>query len=323
LVRTSKILLSKLALYWAGLTTGFAILWSVIINYVHLTGTVPAISLIIPMILAAVSSVLLYFERDHLILEYDDDWFLIKKGRRETAKHYWTEFKECSIVRDNYSRNKVRVYFERDGRHLDIDSSACGMDSYRFRDFILDRIRSPRSSQSSIIEGLEREIQRGRASWVADLSETFKNYQISGEVFPLVARGGTRPKGFLLSRFIAYTIMPNYNVCLYTCEVGQEKNTKSEILRLVRIIETQRHQKDVKWSWLLLLSDDDPPSATASMIEQFGNKDVGIGCINMMTGRVITSPNQLGRSLTGQMRMNRLIRDIRRRKLPGTYPSTR
>ena len=29
-------------------------------------------------------------------------------------------------------------------------------------------------------------------------------------------------------------------------------------MRLVRIIETQRDQKDIKWSWLLLFSEDDP-----------------------------------------------------------------
>ena len=43
-------------------------------------------------------------------------------------------------------------------------------------------------------------------------------YDISGESFPLVAKGNTRPKGFLLSRFVAFTVMPDYQVCLYASE---------------------------------------------------------------------------------------------------------
>ena len=278
-----------------------------------------------PVLLGLGVSVLVYFVRDHEVLEYDDDGYTVIRGRGVSVKQDWRDFKECSVVRDSYGRNKLRAYFERDGRHSDIDSSACGIDTYVFRDFILDHIRPSKLDRPAIFEGLEREIQRGRASWVADLTETFREYQISGEVFPLIARGGTRPKGFLLSRFVAFTLMPNYNVCLYACMLDAEKNSRVDVMRWVRILETQRDQKDIKWSWLLLLTENDPSSSTAGLIEQFGNKDIGIGCINVVTGRVITSPNQLGRSLTGQMRMNRLIQDIRRRNYSRVkgYPSTR
>jgi hypothetical protein len=260
-----------------------------------------------------VFSVLLYFLHDHQVLEYDQDGYQITKGRSNVTSHKWIEFKECSIARDSYGKLRVRAYEERDGRHFDIDSAACGMDPFAFRDFLLGRINERNTDGEPTFEGLEREIQRGRASWVADLTETFKEYQLSGEVFPLIARGGTRPKGFLLSRFVALTLMPNYNVCLYACSFNVGQN-KSDIMRLVRIIETQRDQKDIKWSWLLIFSEDDPSLSTAKLIEEFGNKDIGLGFINMITGNTITSPNQLGRSLRGQMKMNKLIRDIRSRR---------
>jgi len=325
LVRKSKIQISKIALYWAGFTLVFSILWSILLNAFHLAGMGPALSLIAPVLLGLGVSVLVYFSRDHEVLEYDDNGYETTKGRKATARQEWRMFKECSVVKDGYGRNKIRAYFDRDGRHSDIDASGCGVDPYVLRDFIFDHIRSTKLDRSVIFEGLEREIQRGRASWVADLTETFREYQISGEVFPLIARGGTRPRGFLLSKFVAFTLMPNYNVCLYACMLDAERNNRADVMRRVRILETQRDQKDIKWSWLLLLAENDPPSATATLIEEFGNKDIGIGCINIVTGRVITSPNQLGRSLTGQMRMNRLIQDIRSRNYPGArnYPSTR
>ena len=306
---------SRIAIYWAPLTLGFLILWSVAMNLLGLSGLIPALSLVGPMLLGAVSSVALYFLHDHRELEYDDGGYRERIGRRDLDPHQWSEFKECSLVKDNYGRQKVRAYFERDGTHLDIDSSGCGLDPYRFRDFVSSRIdpHTPEERPPDLLGGLERELHRGRARWLADLSETFRDYQISGEMFPLLARGGTRPKGFLLSRFMAYTIMPNYNVCMYAQWVDAS-HAKEQVMRLLRIVETQRDQKDIKWSWLLLLSDEPAPDSLNNLISRFGNRDVGLGYVNISTGEMSTSPNQLGRSMANQMRLNRLVIDLQRRK---------
>jgi len=315
LVRKSKVQYSKIAVYWAPLTVGFAILWSVAINLLGLSGLLPALSLVAPILLGAISAIVLYFLRDHQEVEYDDRGFRERRGKKDLAPHQWSEFKECSIVKDSYGRQKVRAYLERDGSHYDIDASACGLDPYMFRDFVSSRLnsRSPEERPPDLIGGLERELQRGRARWVADLSETFRDYNVSGEVFPLLARGGTRPKGFLLSRFVAFTIMPNYNVCMYAQWIDGS-HAKEQVMRLLRVVETQRDQKDIKWSWLLLLSDEPASESVNKLVGQFGNREVGLSFVNMSTGEILTSPNQLGRSMANQMRLNRLIYDLRRRK---------
>jgi hypothetical protein len=316
LTRSSKLHVSRVVFYWAILSLGLLILWTFVLNALEISGIGPALSLAVPMILGAILSVSLYLTRDRQVLEYDDEGYSIIRGRRTPEDHKWNEFKECSVAKDSWGRNKVRLYVSRDGQHADIDSSACGVDSYKLRDFILARLSNERLSEqqtSRVFDGLEREIQRGRASWVADLNETFKSYQASGEVFPLMARGGTRPKGFLLSRFLAVTVMPSYEVALYAYDVsGPDKVTKSRVMRLVRVIMALRDEKNIKWSWLVLVCDEEPPPSVSSLIEEFGNKDIGIGCIDVNTGRLITSSNQLGRSLSRQMRLHHLIRDLNR-----------
>lgn len=321
MVRSSKVQISKIVFYWAVLTVVFAVFWTFLLNIVQLHGVGPAFSLAVPVSLGGISAIALYFKRDHQTLEYDEAGYRIIRGKRTLEDHTWSEFKECSLIRDSYGRRRVRAYVERDGNHVEIDPSACGIDPYILRDFIAGRIRSGgvRYEESAaigpIFEGLEKEVQRGRANWVADLGETFRGYQISGEVFPLIARGATRPRGFLLSRFVAMTIMPNYEVCLYAHDIGNSgSEAKSRIMRLIRIIETQRDQKNIKWSWLLLFSDQEPSSSISRLIETFGNKDVGIGCIDVVTGRMVASPNQLGKSLSNQMRFHRLIGDLNKRK---------
>jgi hypothetical protein len=320
LVRRSKVQISKVVLYWAVLTIGLSFAWTLLLNALQLGGVGSALSLVVPVVGGGLASILLYALHDHQALEYDDIGYALEKGRKSVERHKWSEFKECSITKDSYGRNTVRAYSERDGNHLDIDTSACGVDPYAFRDFMADRIRPLGISYSSpssldVFSGLEREIQRGRAGWIADLNETFRDYQISGEMFQLIARGGTRPKGFLLSRFVAMTIMPDYRVCLYADALKDSGSAaKSQVMRLIRLIETQRDQRDIKWSWLLLFSDQEPPELVNRFVEDFGNKDIGLGCIDVSTGKVVASRNQLGRSLTRQMRLNKLIEDLKKRK---------
>ena len=315
MVRTSKVKYSRIALYWAPLTLIFTILWSIAINLLQVSGSLAAFSLAGPMILGVLASTSLYFLRDNQSLEYDERGFQESRARKTLEMHEWSEFTESSLVKDGYGHQKVRLYHERDGSHYDIDTSACGMDPYTFRDLASSHLNSNKTEDRTrrFIEGLERELQHGRTRWVADLCETFRDYQISGEVFPLVAHGGTRPKGFLLSRFFSYTLMPNYNVCMYA-QWANGTHGKEQVMRLLRIIETQRDQKNIKWSWLLLLSEEPPSNSVSSLIEQFGNKDIGLGYINILSGELNSSPNQLGRSMANQMRMKRLVSDLRRQK---------
>jgi hypothetical protein len=289
------------------------------IHLLGLSGSLSAFSLVGPALLGTLSSTALYFVHDHRTLEYDDSGYQEKIGRKFLEPHTWSDFKECSIVKDSYGRQKVRVYSERDGPHSDIDSSACGLDPYAFRDFASSRINSsiPEGRSSDFIGGLERELQRGRMQWVADLKESFRDYQVSGEVFQLLARGGSRPKGFLLSRMMAYMVMPNYNVCMYVQRLDGSR-AREHVMRLLRVIETQRDQNDIKWSWLLLLGDEPPPDSANKLILQFGNRDIGLAYVDTLTGATSTSPNQLGRSMANQMRLNRLTSDLRRRKFSGS-----
>ena len=164
-----------------------------------------------------------------------------------------------------------------------------------------------------ILDSLEKELPK-RAHWVADLTETLRNHQIAGTSFPLIGRGGTRPKGFLLSRFFAVTMMPNYSVCMYVDMLDSaERNSKNRMLRDVRVIETQADRKNIKWSWLLMLGEDEPDTSVVRFIEEFGNEGVGVGYLNIVNGSIITSSNQLGKSMKAQMRLGRLIADLRKR----------
>jgi len=163
------------------------------------------------------------------------------------------------------------------------------------------------SDLGQVFDSLERDIHR-RANYVADFNETFRNYLISGESFRLFARGSTRPKGFLFSKMFAITVMPDYQVRMYAARL-EKKGGKSQMMRLVRLVESARDAERVSWTWLLLFGDRLSEDLTR-YIEHFGNKEVGIGCIDLSTGTLIHSPNQLGKSLRSQMKLNEFVRNL-------------
>ena len=313
MVRYSRVQVSRIASYWAIFAFSLSLVWSILLNSLKITGAGPALSLVFPAILGLLLSLGLYFRRQHQTLEYDDLGYSVTRGKGSREHHDWSEFRECSVTRDRYDKKRVRLYIERDGNFIEVDSSSSGLDPYRFRDFASERIQTPLREPGSpdalfVFDSLERELHR-RANFIADFNETFRHYSLSNEGFQLVARGSTRPRGFLFSRVFAVTVMPDYQVCMYVLDLDPEKG-KSQVMRLVRLVESIKDDKNIKWSWLLFFSGREPSEDLRGYIEHFGNKEVGLGCIDISTGNLVSSPNQLGRSLQKQMRLAQFVKGL-------------
>ena len=171
-----------------------------------------------------------------------------------------------------------------------------------------------------VLDAFERDILRGRARWVADLDETFRNYAIGGHRFDMYARGQTRGRGFLLSRFFAWTVLPNYRVSLYARAVRNPSSfARESLVELLQFITGDMEKRALKWAWLVFLFDGTPPSTIANYIQAYDNNDIGVGSVNTRSGEVLVSKNLLGRSLLRYLRLDKLVPRLehsRRRKSP-------
>jgi hypothetical protein len=166
-----------------------------------------------------------------------------------------------------------------------------------------------------VLDAFERDILNGRARWIADLSETFRDYQLSGHTFDMCARGQTRGKGFLLSRFFAWTVLPNYKVSLYARAWRDSTNLlRKHIIELLQAIRKDVEKRELKWAWLVVFLEGNPSSQVASFVESYNNDDVGIGTVNTYTGSVLVSNNLLGRSLLRHMRLDKLVSGLEQGK---------
>jgi hypothetical protein len=165
-----------------------------------------------------------------------------------------------------------------------------------------------------VVDELEREILEGRARWVADLNETFRDYTLEGHRFEMFARGQTRGQGFMLSRFFAWTVLPNYKVSLYARVVRDPTNfQRGNLLDLLKVLKQEMEKRNLKWVWLILFFEGDPPDRISSLVQEYNKQEIGIGCVNAYSGAVIISKNVLGRSLVKQFGLHRLVSGYERK----------
>ncbi len=167
----------------------------------------------------------------------------------------------------------------------------------------------------TILDAFERDILAGRARWIADLSESFKETSIGGHTFNLVIRGQTRPSGFILSKFFAWTVLPNYGVSLYVKGVKDQTDFgRAKLVEFVRIVKNDMEEHNGKWAWLVFLFETDPSSQVMNFILEYDRNDLGIGCFNITSGSMPVSNNLLGRSLVRNLSLNRLVSKIEARQ---------
>jgi hypothetical protein len=165
-----------------------------------------------------------------------------------------------------------------------------------------------------VVDELEHEILEGRARWVADLNETFRDYSLEGHRFELFARGQTRGQGFMLSRFFAWTVLPNYKVSLYARVVKDSSNfQRGNLLGLVKVLKKEMEDRNVKWVWLVLLFEGDPPERISSLVQEYSEKEIGIGCVDVYSGAVVVSKNVLGSSLVKHLGLQHLVSKYERK----------
>ncbi len=168
------------------------------------------------------------------------------------------------------------------------------------------------STTSNALEVFERELIRGRARWVADLQEFFKGFRIRETTFAIYARGGTRNRGFFMSRFFAWSALPNYDVALLCWSKSQthENLTPEKFRKIIDDSLFLLKQKELKWVWLILFQSSPLQTWAVSQVSRHDRQELGISLVCTTSGQVVVSANQVGRSIQKHIGLNRLMEKI-------------
>jgi hypothetical protein len=147
---------------------------------------------------------------------------------------------------------------------------------------------------------LEQNLMLGRGRWVAEFNESFRNFPVGGHTFDLYVRGGTRPRGLLLSRLFAYFSLPSYNVAFFARHVPEHDVNLGD---LCKAVEDRAAQNNVRWTWLALIRSASFPEELVEKVDGFGKPELAISLVNLADRDIDTSPNVLGRKALSLLRI--------------------
>ncbi|MHC5040719.1 MAG: hypothetical protein ACYTHM_25690 [Planctomycetota bacterium] len=141
---------------------------------------------------------------------------------------------------------------------------------------------------------LERELMVGSGRWVAEFSESFRDFPLGDRTFNLFVRGGLRPRGVFLSRLFAYFSLPDWSVAFFAARIPEGP---FDLEKWKSAVEEHAGRTGSKWTWLLFLRAGPFPGDVVKRVEQFDEIGLGITLVNLAEEDVDTSDNILGRKV--------------------------
>jgi hypothetical protein len=110
-----------------------------------------------------------------------------------------------------------------------------------------------------------------------------------------------------LSRFFAWTVLPNYSVSLFCVDEGTALLTTEKVRKGVDTVTRITKDEDLKWAWLVFFSNRDLPPPIVSFISRFDKKELGLAAASTSSRQVVLSANQVGRSIGRQLKLGKAI----------------
>ena len=157
------------------------------------------------------------------------------------------------------------------------------------------------------IDAFELGLIRGRARWIGDLTEFFRDYQIGDTTFALYAKGRTRNSGFLISRFFSWTVLPNYAIALFCVDEGEGSLGIETLRNRVDVVTRISKDEDLQWAWLILFSRKNIQPSIVSFVSRYDKRELGLAVASTTVKQIVLSNNQIGKSIEKHLRLSRAL----------------
>ncbi len=167
-------------------------------------------------------------------------------------------------------------------------------------------MRGPQE-ESSPVDALERGLIHGGARWIADLTEFFRDYRVGDTTFALYARGKTRGSGFLLSRFFAWTVLPNYSVALFCVDEADGSLSLETLRNRMDLVTRFTKDQGLQWAWLIIFSGKDLQPAIVSFVSRYDRRELGLAVASTASKQIVLSNNQVGKSIAKHLRLDKAM----------------
>jgi hypothetical protein len=145
------------------------------------------------------------------------------------------------------------------------------------------------------IAKLEETLMTGRGRWIADFTESQKNFRINDIEFDALIEGNTRMKGFLLSRLFSFLLNPNYSVSCFVLSTKTIRKLDQKFLtKVLATIKSYMGKKEIRWSWLFIFSTEKSHDLK-NRIQKIDDQTIGAVLIDINSREIFHSNSYLGK----------------------------
>ena len=162
------------------------------------------------------------------------------------------------------------------------------------------------------MDAFESNLLHGASRLIADLSEFFRDYKVDDTTFAIYAKGNTRNKGLFLSRFFAWTVLPNYPVSLFCVDEGKSLLSTEKLRMRMDTVTKVTDRDELKWAWLVVLSNRALSPQIVSFVSRYDRKELGLAVASTTSRQIVLSNNQVGRSIGKQLKLRKALGSNRR-----------
>lgn len=141
---------------------------------------------------------------------------------------------------------------------------------------------------------LEDNLMTGGGRWVADFTESFWELPVGDTAFDMLILGHTRPRGFLLSRFFSWLVLPNYPAACFAYSDDPDLKRLSPSLKA---IAEYRAKEEMPWAWLVIVNEGAFSRRAKALVERNDTKEIGIALVDLASQEITASKSYIGRRM--------------------------
>jgi hypothetical protein len=154
------------------------------------------------------------------------------------------------------------------------------------------------TAELDFLEKLEHELIEGKARWLAEFNESFRNVRLLHLDFDMFVEGSTRGRsGYLFSAILSRTMLPAYAAsCFVKTLRGDNSFDAAELDKYVGGLQQYVKDKEAKWSFLILVHSGNAPGALRERVQSLNNDVIGVALVNVVTMEISHNSSLIGRS---------------------------
>lgn len=142
---------------------------------------------------------------------------------------------------------------------------------------------------------MEKTLMLGKGRWIADFTESFRNWNLGDITFDAFIQGNTRMKGFLLSRLFSATVNPNYQVGCYIISANRVKEVdRKSLMKMLYAVRASMKENEMKWAWLFILCAK-AADFQRKLVESIKDQSVGIALVEVDSKNIVSSDSYIGK----------------------------